>query len=428
MVKASSPSQLPYRLFRFSLASLPFLYYASLVGLAIVIAVLFRRFKHTALDPITRNGLLAISVLLVLSASVAFNRGEAFLQLTNFLPFFVLFGVLPFVFNSVNRLERVAIDLVLTSIPINIIAFFEYLLKLPHLSPSIRRIPFVHWVRSAPHKGRAMVMFDHPNALASYLVLVFGLGLGLILGGLAEQQANAEAQPSRPPTQPWTMLLFCGTFLNLVGIFSSGSRNGILVAISQLVIFTLCVKASRHVLLTALFSIASVLIGAALFGIGGRALSLVGWADDPRVGVWRVALGLIHDRPWLGWGLGNYKFLYPLRRSAYDFPHVFHPHNFWLLLSSEAGLLVMVGLTALVGYICCKAASSILSSTTPLPHRGVGIGYLLSFWGCMAFALFDVTFYDARINVLNWAILAGLYSIAVRSLSAKSIAAESTSG
>jgi hypothetical protein len=407
MDKTSRSPQFYYRLLRFSVASLPYLYYISLLGVAGVMAFLLRTFRQTALDAFTRYSLLAISLLMIVSAVGAFDRGEAFLQLANFLPFFLLFAILPFLLNSFSRLERVAFDLLLTSIPINVIAFFEYLLKSPRLPGEIRRIPIIHWIRSAPHKGRAMVMFDHPNALASYLVLILGLGLGLILQRSAQNRQNLDPE-EQSPSPSW--LLYGATFLNLVGIFSSGSRNGILVAVIQLLLFSLCVKASRAILLAGVFSVFSIVLGAALFGIGGRALSLVDWSHDPRVGVWRIAFQLIQERPWLGWGLGNFKFLYLLRRTPQDHPQAFHPHNFWLLLSSEAGILVMLLLTVLVGYICFRAVKALLVKQFSPSQSGILLGYVLAFGGCVAFALFDVTFYDARINIINWILLAGLYS------------------
>ena len=43
-----------------------------------------------------------------------------------------------------------------------------------------------------------------------------------------------------------------------------------------------------------------------------------------------------------------------------------------------------------------------------LTHSPTLLSYLLGFTGCILFALFDVTLFDARINVLSWFILAGL--------------------
>jgi hypothetical protein len=40
------------------------------------------------------------------------------------------------------------------------------------------------------------------------------------------------------------------------------------------------------------------------------------------------------------------------------------------------------------------------------------VGYGLGFLACTLFALFDIAFFDARVNVLGWLMLAGLQAIA----------------
>ncbi len=164
--------------------------------------------------------------------------------------------------------------------------------------------------------------------------------------------------------------------------------------------------------------------GAAWLGIGGRSLSPTTWADDPRLRLWKIALNLIHDRPWLGWGLGNYKFQFPSRlldlypswlavRTQRIVPvecaDVTHAHNFWLMLASEAGILVALALTLWVGYICVRSVRSLLANQLKPTDKALLLGYLLSFMSCVGFAMFDVTLYDARVNALNWMVLAGIY-------------------
>jgi O-antigen ligase len=410
------------RVFQFSVFTLPYLFYFSLCGLFTVIVVLLKTLKRTALDALTQSSLWIITGLLTVSSIFAFNKGEAFLQLTNFLPFFALFSILPFLLQNTEKLEQVIRGLVLATIPINIISLLEYIIKSPFLPISLQNISLIHQIRSAPHVGRAMVMFNHPNVLASYLVLVLGLGLGFLLktshqtypthlqaGERLPALEFKNSETHKLPTQ--TRWLTIGTYLSLIGLFCSGSRNGILVAISQLLMFSLLTRANRIVLTTVFGSLLGVAAGVMLLGIGGRVLSTDSLAADPRMGVWQIAIALIRERPWLGWGLGNYKFLYQQRLIDPQFPYIAHPHNFWLLMASEAGIPVAIALTLLVGFICYRAVRLIILKQLDLQTQSILLGYLFAFWGCFAFALFDVTLYDARINVLNWVILGGIYAV-----------------
>jgi O-antigen ligase len=391
------------------------------VGLFGVMVVDRIRFGRTALDPLTRNSLAIIGGLMILSSCFAVDRAEAFGQLVNFLPFFLFFSVLPYAIKGTERLGMLATDLVIAAIPLNVLALGEYLIKtikfavLPRV---IRRLPYVRSLRAAPHKGRAMVMFTHPNSLANYLVLILGLGLGLILYDLN--------QSSKPVGKVRRALLYVGTGLTLVGIFCSGSRNGLGVAIAQILIFCLCIKTHRKILTAGLLGLMGLVLGAANLGLGRRSLSLLNWVDDPRPRVWGIALDLIQERPWLGWGLGNYKFEF-LPRLLQKYPSclvertygvipsdcagVSHAHNFWLLLGAEAGIGVTILLTAWVGYVCFRGVRLVVMGKLEIGERAILTAYLLAFGGCVAFALFDVTFYDVRLNATHWFILAGIYTV-----------------
>jgi O-antigen ligase len=408
--------------FQFSLVTLPYLYYISLCGLFTVLMFLLRRFKRTALDPLTQTSLLVISGLMLVSSLFAFNKGESFLQLTNFLPFFLFFAVLPFLFTTAEVLERAALGLVVAALPINIISLFEYILKSAFLPAALRQMSWVDQLRSTPHVGRAMVMFEHPNAFASYAVLMLGLGLGLVLKKATDHQLphpEATGEPRREPRSPTrlpakTLLLYVATYSNLLGIFCSGSRNGVIVAVLQIVLFSLFIQSRRASLVAGILGLVAIATSTTFLGIGGRAVSVSSLAEDPRVGVWKIAIELIREHPLLGWGFGNYKFLYQQRLINPEFSYIAHPHNFWLLLGAEGGIPLMLLMTLLVGYICYQAVKLLLMRKLSPAESSILLGYLFAFLGCIAFALFDVTLYDARINVMNWLILAGIYSFTQR--------------
>jgi hypothetical protein len=369
-------------------------------------------FKRTALDFITRYGLLLVTGLMVLSSLFAYDRGEALLQLANFLPFFLLFALIPFLFTRMEHLEQLALNLAIASIPINLLALVQYVVRSPWIPRSIRRWPIIHWMRDVPYRDRAMAVFGHPNVFASFLVIVLGLTLGLILQRSLQSEYPVPALRDEnlltiPPLP--THFLYGVAGLSLLGVYTSGSRNGMMVAIALMIFFGLCAKANRRMLMVAIASLVIVLASAFFIGIGGRTLSFGMLTHDPRLGIWKIALDLFRERPWLGWGLGNYKILYPDLSIDPEYPEVLHPHNFWLLLSAETGICVVLGLTLVIGWVCARGVMSLLAPTTLPTHRAILLGYLFAFGSCAAFALFDVTFYDMRINLLNWVVLAAIY-------------------
>lgn len=421
MIEDLQPSRFSEKLLRVSLIILPFVSYAGLVGLAGVLILVAKNNKVLVPNSLVKKALLGISFALVVSSVFAYNKQEALLQLTNFLPFFALFVVLAFLLRRPKKLEQIATDLVIASIPINITSFLEYVLKSPAIAATASQQSALAWFFRHDYGHRANSFFGHPNILASYLVVIFGLGLGLILqvsveqrllksvGAIATNQALVGRTKFYQDLNTKTLLLFVSTYLNLVGIFSSGSRNGIVIAISQILIFSFFVKVNRTVFITGITSLLVIVGSVVSMGIGGRVFSLSGIINDPRVNVWNIALDLALEKPFLGWGLGNYKLIYPLRNHDPIYIYIAHPHNFWVLLGTETGLVILFALTGLVGYICYRGVRAVLAQQADTP-RAIALGYLLAFWGCTTFALFDVTFYDARVNVLNWLVLAGICS------------------
>ena len=72
---------------------------------------------------------------------------------------------------------------------------------------------------------------------------------------------------------------------------------------------------------------------------------------------------------------------------------------------------IMVLLTLLIGYICFGGVQRWRSQTLETAGNAILLGYLLGFLGCVGFALFDITFFDARVNVVNWLLITGLYRL-----------------
>lgn len=389
------------------LGLLPYTYFM-FVGLLGFLGLCFWQTYHRPkeiLGLLHRQGLLALGILLILSSSFAVNTGEAYLQLTHFLPFFWVWAALVLYLKAVSnpwqQLSRWAVVLVLATIPINLIGIFEYALK--HSSPGapLTTLPGVYWlyIGDLSHP-RTFSLFDYPNTLANYLVMILGLNIGLLF--LQPEKGFLKNLPR------WCRVIFyANVLLTLACIFCSGSRNGYLVAAFLLLVSLFCFRKNRWVRSLGLAGLALITITTVRFGIGGRTPSLTWITDDPRVYVWRFALQLAQERPILGHGLGNYKLLYNGEVPGYD--SIAHAHNLWLMFASEAGIPAMVLLTILVGLICYRAARALLAFEEGSNHYAILLAFYLCFMSCVLFSLLDVTIFEGRVNLLGWLSLAVLY-------------------
>jgi len=421
------------RLWIGSLVALPYVSYVALVViLGLFIAALVRRGAQV-MRLCGQRGFGWLTAGMLLSACFAIDNGEGFLQLTNFLPFFVLFGVMATVPSVVARpfeqLELLAHWLLVSSTPMSLGAIAEFIVKFDAVSPRVKAAALPGWLLAyiyEPDFGhRAHSFFSHPNMLSAYLAIVLGLGLGLMLKALNTGRNDQVA---------W--MQGAASLLCVASIFCTGSRNGLLIAGVLIAIALYAARRHRWVLLGGL-SIGAFLVSAAFaFGIGGRSLSLALVTQDPRLSVWRLAIDMIGQRPWLGWGFSGLRQMY-IPGSIPEYDVIFHAHNFWLFLGSEAGLPVTVAFCAVVGTIYYDGVKAYLNSKiwwsratyisatyisdeTIAPRHGdraVLLGYLLAFASCILFGLFDVAVFESRVNLFNWGLISAIYVLSRSALS-----------
>ncbi len=390
-----------------------FMYGAMLIMVYLLVTAMMQR-GRSVWQLCGQTGFGWLTAGLLLSSSFGINRGDAFLQLANFLPFFVLWGVLAthpaIAFRPFAKLESVAQWLVLSAIPLCAIAIAEYIVKFEGTAQYVRSLPlpqrFFIWLYEEPSFGhRAHSLFDHPNGLSAYLVMILGLGLGLLLKTLAD----GEQRPLKAvPSSRYRLTLLAAVALCVSAVFCTGSRNGLLIALVLGAIALYAARRYRWVLLSGLASLGAISAAVVSFGIGGRSLSLAIFTGDPRLGVWRLAIEMIQERPLLGWGLSGLRERYiPDSIPGYD--SIFHAHNIWLFLASESGIPVMLGFCVICGTLCYRAVRTYLGSDLTASNRAVLFSYLLAFSACLMFALFDVVLHDARLNIPAWGLLAALY-------------------
>jgi len=398
--------------------------YGSLLAIAYLMVTAMMQRGRQVWQKCFQMGFGWLSIGLLLSASFGINRGEAFLQLTNFLPFFVLWGVLVTYPAMVTRpfavLEQLARWLVLGAVPMCAIALAEYALKVESLIPQVKAsglpIWLIEWLYEEPYFGhRARSLFDHPNVLSAYLVIVLGLGLGLVLKAIDRLATKPDLVTDSvvQSQQLWRLVTLGSSVLLCLGsIFCTGSRNGLLIAVVLMAIALYTARKYRWVWISSLVGAGVLAAAVSSFGIGGRSLSWDIFTNDPRVGVWRLAIEMIYQRPLLGWGFSGLRESY-IPDSIPDYDVIYHAHNIWLFLASESGLPVMIGFCVVCGAICYRALRAYLAKNTALSEsdRATLFSYLLAFSACLLFGLFDVVLYDARLNIAAWGLLAALYAM-----------------
>jgi O-antigen ligase len=388
-----------WKLVQIGLFLLPFSAFLGCTPILIAaIAIWVKKFSILSREPINR-GFAILSGLMIVSAWFADDRGNAFLGLFNFLPFFFVFPALSDLIRSPKQLHQIAWVWVISSIPITAIGIAELLLGLGGFPSLLWGLISWKIFPGGNPAGRMASVFEYATILANYYAIVFILSLGLWL-------------------QTRKSLLAGVALLNVIGLILTNSRNVWAIAVLACLAFALYYGWKKIVL--GVGAITGVVLGSA-FAPDAIALPLrrivpqFFWArlndqmysDRPvnqlRSTQWRFAWNMSEQRPLTGWGLRSFSRLYTEQMQLW----MGHPHNLFLMLSSESGLPAALILYGLVGWIVARGIWT--WKALSLDDRPIYFTFWTAFCACTIFSLLDVTLFDARINLMGWILLAAIW-------------------
>ncbi|NJP12572.1 MAG: O-antigen ligase family protein [Leptolyngbyaceae cyanobacterium RU_5_1] len=464
--------QLAWNYTQLGLLLLPF---SSLLGvLACLVGAIMvwrQRFRQMITQPINW-GFGLLSLLMLISAALAHLPQDALLGLFNFLPFFFGFAALSELIQTPAQLRRLAWLMVVPSVLVVLIGFAQLAWgwlghqQIVHVQILWIVIDWVIDPNGTP-PSRMSAVLTYANVLANYLVITFILGLGLWIetmlgerreargkglgargwglgknGETADQSAICNLQSAISNLRFHKILLTSAVLLNVAALVLTNSRNAWAIVIVACLIYGLYLG-WRWLLLGA-GALAGAVLGAAFapspIREGLRAIvPAFFWArltdqlypNRPiptlRITQWQFALSLTQQRPWIGWGLRNFNPLYEAQ-THFDLGH---PHNLPLMLLCETGIPATLLFLGLVGWMVFRGLVllwSFNSSRFPLfsgrqgsrfqrnqrRDRLILFSFLLAFLSNTVFNLFDITLFDARMNLMGWIVLAGIWGVSKR--------------
>jgi O-antigen ligase len=378
--------------------------------------VVWRRRANVMVQTFVNQGLLLLGSWMVIIALFAQRRDYSLPGLFNFLPFFVVFVAQARLIRTPQQMRRLAWLLVLPMVPVAIMGLGQLFLRWRFhwqvLNFGDSDGILLDWalVRYGRPEGRMSSLFYYATILASYLTMTFTLGLGLWVDAWREKHR-------------WIRKVGLGAIvlLNAVALFLTNSRNAWGIALAVVVAYSVYIG-WRFIAWITLAVVAAVL-GSAYGPVspvqeGLRSIvPRIIWArinDDLflnrppaslRVNQWKFAWNLICQRPLTGWGLRNFT---PLYKDATQF-YIGHPHNLPLMLSAEMGVPATLIFYSLIGWIVYRGVVWLRSAAGR--DRFMMFSYVLTFMACTVFSLFDVTLFDARVNVMGWLVLAAIWGV-----------------
>ena len=202
---------------------------------------------------------------------------------------------------------------------------------------------------------RALGTYNHPNALALYLLRATAFATALAVLSGVPRQARA--------------LRLC---LPIIGVallltFSRGAFLGLVVALAVLLLFVGWRNARGGILAVGIAAVALIALALAGFAVvrgGGDSLGL-------RQLIWRSALAIIRDHPAFGVGLDQFLTQYSpryIQPAAWDERFTSHPHNLFLDFWVRLGIMGFAWVAwTLISLVSSLARAWRLAAPAPPP-------------------------------------------------------------
>ena len=246
-------------------------------------------------------------------------------------------------------------------------------------------------------KLRVYSFFDNPNVLGEFLVLTIPVAVALAWNKIREEHRVIFA-----------IFLICMVAC-MIFTWSRGAWLGMMIALALYLVI-----ADKRWLVVGTLGI--LLIPIVLYLTGNMAIierftSIGNTADTStayRVSIWQASVNMIGDFWLSGIGIGSdaYTTIYP----SYALPgakFALHSHNLYLQFAVETGIIGIASLFALLsGFLRTVLASSVVKKIKTSDTAKILVALGVGFIGFMFQGLTDYVWYNYKILMIFWIIIA----------------------
>ena len=399
----------------FFLASAPAL--AFLIILFPIVSGLKKNYENLKKDNL--NYLLILAGFIMISKSIItslwntteITNWEPFLNwagLANWIPlFFIYFGAQMYVQNPKQR-SLLAKAFILGAVPVIFSCFSQYFLE--WYGPYKLFNGFIVWYQRSRTDINTPVtgLFNNPNYTGAWLAMTWPF----LIAYLSEKSKECNKLKFFIVFVLSILFIFSislinsrGAFLAILASIPLMFGQGVIIWFLPLVfiIFTSIIICAQPIYSENFRSIFCFLIPNNILS-NFSDLSLT-YENLSRFLIWEKALNLILDKPFFGWGAASFPILYFSQYGEWKG----HPHNLFLELSISYGLITSILVFIFVGIILYKTFKKIYISKIKKNY------YEKAWWTSTIIFLihhsFDIVYFDGRISIIFWILLAGLKGV-----------------
>jgi O-antigen ligase len=250
---------------------------------------------------------------------------------------------------------------------------------------------YVLWQEKFSYGNSLVVTFVNPNVAAVYLgpcaiawLLFLAKTVRIASAGQSAHWRNVARALFNRPSQ-WTVISFTASFIVISAMFMTGSRAGSvlsLVAISgaAATFYRRQLGTRGLVLVFPVFAASAIIVMIQIFGSRvNQRFNSEGLFDSGRWNVYLSTLKIIEDHPWLGTGLGTFRWAFPkYRTDDISISGIWEQaHSTTLEIASEMGIpftvLVIAGWLMVFIVLCRGMLARKRDEVLPLAAFWIGL-------------------------------------------------------
>jgi O-antigen ligase len=332
----------------------------------------------------------------------------SWIGLLNWLPFFWFFWALqPFLLLPKDR-EQFAKILLAGSIPVLISCFIHYFLGWN--GPYSIFNGLVVWFQKPilPNEG-VTGLFNNPNYTGSWLNIIWPF----LLASFLKKSNNNYSR----------IFIFLLIIFSSIALFLTLSRNAWLGYSISLILTLLTLFKFSEIKKSFIFFL-PIPIALLIYFLSDLNLSILDFfinkfnrefsseyyttLEITRINIWLMAIKYILEKPFLGWGAASFPVLLSINSDIWKG----HTHNLFLEIGISYGLPAQALISVFVFFILFRSCKNIFKNheyknrfTNKILFENA---WLFSSTILIISQLFDVQYYDGRISIIFWILLAGL--------------------
>ena len=408
--------------FKFGILFLPTLPFIS--GILLLISSIFGTINRTEsfLKDQYNYPFVAIGILMIISclrtefvSSENVNSSLNWISLINWLPFFWFFWSFKSYLKSEKLRTICANYFIFGSIPLLISGLIQYFFKWygPFEFFNGLIIWYLRPICAASGENICVTgltgFFNNPNITGSYLAILVPFSLYFLTRSIKKKSIS----------RIFYLIILLSI---LISIFLTTSRNAWLGAIISFLIFF-----NKSWIFLALFFLLSVSLPLLINNINFIPENIKILLDDfipynlrskflnfgfnninnyPRFSFFDTAIKMIISKPLFGWGATMYTIVYEMKNSSYSG----HPHNLILELAINYGIFAALIFAIYVIWLIKKSIQLIKEkrkNSKPLIDKA----FYASLIVILITHLFDIPYYDVRISICFWILIASMRGI-----------------